>query len=452
MRTTRKAKTMLNRMLENRQVTPEGLSWLTVSTDPFHDTEVSCSGYPDISTSRSLVQTFTKTISVEKPSSVLTGTWDCHTFFNPLSPSVITDPNTQTGAFYSTDVNGYGQITAQRNTAGDPRIFSGVNAVAVPTGQTLFSGVGESVSTLQPPINTSSGPYRLIAVGYEVVNTTAEIYKQGSVTVYKTPAGKNQTTIRSAAGPREQVSTLTDVRNGPAITQTEAALYPNSRTWEAKEGAYIIPTMNSPAEFLQPVENREAGLLIQKGIPNVRTGIYWLPYINTTTGTPTPGSNEPLPFDVSGAIFTGLNLQSTLQVTVRYIIERVPTVREPDLLVLTRPPCPYDPMVLEIYTRAMNQLPVGCMVKDNPLGEWFSDILGAIGDVAPIVGRVVGNFVPGANMIGQAVGSAAKAGQQVVRRANVPKSPQAPAKKKNPPQKQNPPGTGKRAQKKKKGQ
>lgn len=448
MRTTRKAKSILNRLLESKSLSPEGMSWLTVATDPFHDSEVSCDGYPDISTSRSLVQVFTKTITVNRGVLPNTNTWDMHVFLNPCTPSELTDPQ-RSGAFYITEFDHYGSFTNQVSGVGVPFLYGGVNAVTVPTGTNLYGGSVFSAPGLQPPINLASGPFRLIACGFEVVNTTAELYKQGSMTCYKSPTGVNDVVLGHPNAPNINRWWQASLAAGPPSSQADAALYPNSRTWEAKEGCYMVCTMNRSNNFHLPAVGRSAGLLISR--PANTSGqptTMWYPYITNTTTSP---ANELLPFDVSGAIFTGLHPDSTMQVTVRYIMERVPSIAEPDLLVLTRTPAPYDPLALELYARTISLMPVGCMVKDNPLGEWFNDMLSTLGDIAPLVGRTVGNFVPGADLVGRAIGSAAKAGSVAMSRgSNVPASPNAgqKKKKKNPPQKQNPPGTGKRAQKK----
>jgi hypothetical protein len=117
--------------------------------------------------------------------------------------------------------------------------------------------------------------------------------------------------------------------------------------------------------------------------------------------------NSPFPFDVSGAFFSGLNPNSTLQVTVKYVVERIPSITEPNLLVLTRPPCPFDPMALELYTRVMASLPVGVKVGDNPDGEFWASILDALAAIAPVVGAAL---TPIAGPIAPALSAAASAG------------------------------------------
>ncbi len=120
-------------------------------------------------------------------------------------------------------------------------------------------------------------------------------------------------------------------------------------------------------------------------------------------------SNHLLPWDISGCVFTGHTLTQTFQVTVKYYFERLPTTTNPDLIVLTKVPAPHDPVVLEIYSRAMWTLPIAVMVKENPLGEWFEDVLNAVSSVLPTIGTALSSFFPPAGVIGSGLGGIAKA-------------------------------------------
>jgi len=86
MRAPRRARAILNNLLVSRTVTPSGVKWLEVATDPFHDTEIRPDGYPDMVSTRSITQTVTQTITVNAPSGVTTN-WDLHVFFAPLAPT-----------------------------------------------------------------------------------------------------------------------------------------------------------------------------------------------------------------------------------------------------------------------------------------------------------------------------------------------------------------------------
>jgi len=473
-RAPRKARQILNSLLENRIVTASGVKWLEVATDPFHDTEIRPDGYPDMVSTRSITQTVTKTITVNVPPGVTTN-WDMHVFFAPLSPTFtqsdsipIPPPDVTTtvmdkgmkspvvkikepvsyqnsgqrcrpyvessssdddnvGApsayqgYYLNTVDRLGQI---QYVTGHTPVQSGWNAIGIGGGLNWSTSLGQEHLGIQLPAEYTSGGWRLIGTGLEVTNTTASLYKGGSVTCYRSPSpqGYGDYFVRSAdEEPQVDCAGVTCLT--PPFTQSDAALYPNSRTWGAEDGIYLIPTMNSTQNPYYVPKPGMAGMITPASYQNLVLGNGWLgyfPFITDGVNSVYPNSSLTtcLPWDVSGAIFAGLNVQSAMQVTVRYYIERNPTIADPNLLVLARTPCPYDPVVQEIYTRCMEELPVGVKVGMNPLGEWFTEVLQGIGEWAPKIGKAIGNIVPGAGIIGNILGTAA-GGIQLARGTRV---------------------------------
>lgn len=534
MRAPRRAKATLNRLLGSRQISPGGVKWLEIATDPFHDTEVVSDGYPDMVTTRSIVQTVTKTFSVVKPSAT---TWDCHVFFSPLSPvfrqgttltTTTTTSTTQNSSITTTasveDTNydleyrpmerqhgkmcmkvdssgnklflrgrmwvtkekmldtirrfleektqekerlanemrheltsldeieleiisqgpklqepreekgkklpGSGTVTLDGyyrttitasglvNQAGSGNILhTGWNVLSIPNGDDWQTDAAVSYTEGNFPRNYGAGTYRLIATGVEVVNTTAALYKGGAVTCYRSPCPKSQISLRAAnVGNEVEKMTYFSAPVGvlPPSTQENASLYPNSRTWGAEDGVYLVGAMNSTEIPYFTPSPGISGLISPTSVTQMESGSGWIGYMprilvgDVTTNADLSAASTIWPWDISGCIFSGLNENSTLQVTVRYYIERHPSIAEPDLLVLSRTPCPYDPIIQEIYARSMHELPVGVPVGENPLGEWFNEVLDAVSTWAPKFGQAVGNIVPGAGLVGQAVGLGAQ--------------------------------------------
>jgi len=259
----------------------------------------------------------------------------------------------------------------------------------------------------------------LIATGVEVVNTTAALYKGGAVTVYRSPCPKSTMTGETYSGTSDPVlNSLGSFPVGilPPSTQANASLFPNSKTWGAEEGVYIVGALNTTENPYYTPAPGISGLLSPTSAASMEAGTGWVGYLPRILKPDSPADNHDLsacstvwPWDVSGCVFSGLNENSTLQVTVRYYIERHPSIAEPDLLVLARTPCPYDPTVQEIYARAMHELPVGVPVGMNPLGEWFNEVLDAVATWAPQIGSAVGNIIPGANIVGKGIGMGAQA-------------------------------------------
>jgi len=452
LRAPRRAKNILNRLIAAKSITPEGLRWLEIATDPFHDTDISCDGYPDNVSTRSITQCVTKQITMATPASPGV-TWDLHVFFVPLSPTFSQDlppvkmvkqvskdrierPNSSrkqcadaddgtdedddpfrakkktkstSGSSYGYYRTGFGPDGNVNQTPFNNTIFPGWNCIAVPTGDDWLSDAGITGVQVALPQDYSSGSYRLIGTGCEVHNTTAELYKGGSVTCYRSPCpGQRATTsFMDGAGANHFQSAVLGVM--PPTTLDQATLYPNSRTWEASEGVYLIPTLNSSDNpYYTPVCG-DAGIIVPRSVTDLENGTGWLGfYPDINNSQPVSSLSTLFPWDVSGAVFTGLNANSTLTVTTRYYIERHPTIADPNLLVLSHPPCPYDPTIIEIYSRCMAELPVGVKVSENPLGEWFTEVLDGIAEYAPMIGKAVGNFIPGGAIIGNAIGGGAK--------------------------------------------
>jgi hypothetical protein len=410
----RRVRGIINNLLNSKQLTPEGLKWLITATDPFHDEPLACDGFPDLTTSSVLTQTVQLTASIARPVSVpSTDLWDCEIFFNPVSPPLsFSTPGTGLGganaSLYQVGITSTG-LTA----IASPRvIYSGVNVLTGPNGIDFMTSGSLGIfpdPRLAFPQTYASGYFRLIATGFEVVNTTAELYKGGSVTVFKSPSYSQPMNTYSNAGP-DPPSCYTQAAIMPPGTQSQCALFPSSRTWGAADGCYVVPSLNSTeVPFVTPLPSANAGLVSPVDVQTLTTGsgnrLGWFPpspYLSQTAGM-----NSPFPFDVSGAFFSGLNPNSTLQVTVKYVVERIPSITEPNLLVLTRPPCPFDPMALELYTRVMASLPVGVKVGDNPDGEFWASILDALAAIAPVVGAAL---TPIAGPIAPALSAAASAG------------------------------------------
>jgi len=214
----------------------------------------------------------------------------------------------------------------------------------------------------------------------------------------------------------------------PPGTLFAATKLTGTKQWPAEFGYYGVATMNTmdnPATYQQPClvacAYQDAGGNGQITGNFQTTGTIVGP-ATTTLALPAKGNlgasaaptqalivpnSKICPYNMIGAYFTGLSPQTTLEVNVVYYVERFPTPFESDLVVLASPSAGYDPVALEIYSRAMAGLPVGVMQNENPLGEWFGDILDKVARVAAPIGRAL-SMVPGpVGVAGSVIGSAA---------------------------------------------
>jgi len=344
-----------------------------------HDTRLDHNtGWPDLESAASVVRCVKQSVTVA--SNQAPGqNWDCHivqwpwldalnfkTWSRPVSNRVL---NTPVGVFNQGGLQIYGTTAG---VALNP-IFGGITQLA-----------------LDP--SYSQGPGRVVGLGFEVINTTAELNQQGLVTVYRQNQPHMTPTCmitETFAGTVDLEFTAQTFRAPPFDTPT-ALLIPGSRQWKAKEGCYVVQTFvgqdNPPkvVDFTAPVVLANDDVT---GGAGTNTGICYAPATGLITAT-IPAINiatKIYPIHMGGAIFSGLSPTSTLTINYNIYYETFPTPSEPGVLVLAKPSCPYDPVALEIFSRAMSKMPVGVPSADNASGDWFNTIIAFIKEAAPFL-------------------------------------------------------------------
>lgn len=409
---------ILEQLVEERGLTEQGKNWLIAAFDPFHDSRLELIGYPDSNGQSSVLQIVTQTFTVSAPGNYFDN-YDCHIvdfpFMGPIGaggkPTNISwsAPGDSSGAIVNGRFNNPQSLSNGNVFCGGVQAYvfgSSANNVDIFTG-TVLSQVGVTM-----PLEYMQNPWRMVAKGFEVYNTTAELYKNGSVIVYKQPIQNylsasgcvyyNSTSVTSS---NTTVSTL--IMEAPPSTASEALLLTSSRQWDAKEGCYVIPTIHS-----------------HEMPTNLGNFTQWLSYLNTPGDTTFYGPQMPqfpvtsnssvlaycplnqnwTEYDQFGAIFSGLTNQSTLTVNVRYIIESFPT--SGSLLQTLATPSPvYDPNALLLYAKLTHASPIGVEVRFNGWGDWFND---AISTVAEIAMPAMQSLVPGGKILSKLAGGGKK--------------------------------------------
>jgi hypothetical protein len=384
------------------------MNFLECALDPFHDTEIRLPGYPDISSARSLTQVVQLQATINNPFTG-TGAWDIHCFFVPTTgDSSAVDNSLGQKVYYSNGA--YNPVSPV--VYGPTAIFAGLNIIAVPTGLNWRTAPTSSVVSLAKNLTVPQtyvrGRHRLLGCGYEIVDVSADLYKAGSVTCYKSPTQSIQRTLTDGAS---RTAGHFGIQPLPPSSLAEANLYVNAKTWAGRDGCYCIVSQNDVSNpVVSTVPGNFAAFDDSDYTPSVTTAVGFGTFVDDAALSST------YPFDNVGAIFSGANAQSTYTITVRYLFERFPTDNEPDLVVLSQPSAPYDPLALEIYARCLDQLPSYVPVGENPLGEWFSKILSTVGKVAPLIGKVLP--FPGATIIGEGIGSVASGVSQYLEPSN----------------------------------
>jgi hypothetical protein len=177
---------------------------------------------------------------------------------------------------------------------------------------------------------------RIIGGGFEVTNTTAELYKQGTVTVYTAPSdvmdASLSTFIAGINYPRQPLV----VSQNFVGTAGEAFVAPGSVQWAAELGAYV-PFRLTPGERPFEVVSSAPHLFYKDhdGI-EVANRCVGPRDLHTSLGLLNNAAYRSR-METSGAFFSGLSTATTLQVTAVFLLEIQPHQNSVLLPFVTQP-------------------------------------------------------------------------------------------------------------------
>lgn len=400
-------KDFLTKLAEVQQITPDGKEWLTLALDPFHDYNHQVAGYPDADCSQTTVSCYQYQSNLVAPAGV-PGTWDAHVYNMPIckpdSFGVYDMPNTWTSIV---------EPAVIINTCSTGPLTIVTNAAGSPLGNVIPMSATADKSTLPAAVDNydlCSGITRVIGMGFEITNTTAEIYKQGTITAYRMPQMGSNYQIVARNNPLTFVAPIAgQMWREPPSTPAEANLLKGTRTWAAGEGVYATCFQNSVHNPLAQVESAQV-LMQPAASPGVASVVRASQWYTIGAGAAAPAASavafapqQTMPFDTTGVFLTGLSNATTLTVKLRVYVERAPTYSEPSLAVLASPSAGYDVKVLELYAAAINMLPVAVKVGENAKGDWWRAVLGVLKAAAGPIGMALNPFLPGASLLGAGI-------------------------------------------------
>lgn len=411
---SRKIDNTLDALEKNSGLSRDGRAWLIAACDPFHDSDIALAGYPDVCNSATVVQLVKKQLSIAVPTTgngtvTASSNWDCSialfpTMVNYSYTNLWAMNNHGVGSGTAIAANSFGGLVCQAGPAGGQLWPNYVNSVTAVTSSSLDCD------------EYCKGMTRIIGMGFEVVNTTADIQKQGQVIAWRIPNLGTESSVFNALAttPAATLTPRVNVQRVPPANVAEAQLLYGSRSWAAREGAYVVSRQSSTSNPFQ-LPNYTPVVYSTTDNPSGGVGDNFITINGLGNGMQTAYFSDILaPFDISGVHFTGLSYASTLTVNVRWLIERVPGPQESDLVVLATPSAMYDPLALELYTHCLHGMPPGVMLSENPLGEWFRAALSKVADFAPKIGSALGTVIPGAALVGNLVGGAARIGSNLI--------------------------------------
>jgi len=520
-------------LCQSRQITSEGCDWLKFALDPFHDLQLdNMKGYPDVNTEPTVIVKIRQAAEISAPAGLVDNwpgsNWDCHIALSPIDWAKPTGVVTETGLGSAEGYNIAATVFPQgstdsaqsypagflRNVGGDPvtavspwvtgrldgLMINSVPAGAPQGGDMTYTpghcpkeaGNGYALNNIVLDNyldfdETDLGVYRLVYSGFEVVNTTAQIYKQGACTVYEYGHSYETSQVsgakdKTSADP--SITTESFATNSfrcPPNTIAEAKIMPGAHSWPAQDGCYCTSKFLGENPFQSATmrnyfiqQNNEKSLR-ESGYVSAATGPTTYDYTDgsfvspglvgdawpNVTGPPvgvyrTAYNAAPAThfsrMSTAGAYFTGLSPQTTLFVTWRVGIERLPAANKPTFLALAQPSATFDPNALLLYNLIANHLPPGCPQGWNDLGRWFNTVASIAKNVIPASFPLVSTAqmilhgmgaakqaqslpaaIQGVRQVAAMVRNNSIAGQRQVRAAQ---QIQAAARRRNPPPKQ----------------
>lgn len=391
---------ILDKAVTTGTLSSSGKDFLVAALDPFHDSQLKdLQGWPDLETTSSVVRLIKQTINISTNQG--TNPWDCYIDLFPwLNRLNFTHTNSTFG--------GRVDNTVLYDPATTPVNYGGLTVSGVASGATVdWSTLNDRINGLSLPNEFAEGTFRIVGIGFEVTNTTAELYKQGQALVYRQPNPSPKPCAfkfhsNDGAGIVDRGTYTCVEYNVPPSNAAQTMLLPGTRSWAAEEGCYVVGTfvgqdnppvaVNYTCPVMQFFSGNSDTAFNQPAVPaapitNASNLIIPLPLAPTIKSRVVNAAQPTLlmPIHMCGARFIGLSPQTTLAVTLNMYVESFPTVAEEGILVLATPSAQYDPVALEIFSHALTYLPVGVPVAENGLGEWFKKAMQFANDyIAPV--------------------------------------------------------------------
>lgn len=437
-------------LCKERLITPDACDWLKSALDPFHDLQLdNLRGYPDVSTEPTVIVKIRQAVTVTKPEGLGDGeNWDCHIVLSPIDYSPPCNEYdgsiSPIGCVAYPNGGGCEMSSRQAGTvlppSPNPAVArmdglvinsvpssekDGANMTFTPGHLPRDAANGYEVQGLHLDDfldfeETDLGVYRVIYSGFEVVNTTAQIAKQGAVTVYE--YGNSYEVAASAPGFFKATSgnklglggcyNPTTYFRMPPNTLAEAKIMPGAHSWAAQDGCYNTAKFQSENPF-QALTKRN-WILCQNETSQTKEAAGYLkvddPFSMTqpmvcgsvasdhnltaqtqkdTVMLSRTSSSHFSRMNTTGAYFTGLSSSTTLFVTWRVAIERLPAANKPTFLALAQPSAAFDPNALVLYNMIANVMPPGCPQGYNDAGTWYRWIQSAAKKSIPVVYPVI---------------------------------------------------------------
>lgn len=355
-----------------KQLSKETQEIVKLITDPYHDFNIQTSGYPDGSVLYSAIQRYQLRTNIACPFTLGEGeTWDFHVFALPLHQRAymtMIELSASNITLVATDTSNksLGPLNVRYRKYNSSGIAS----------EELFVALGPpNAASINAPNNGIQT--RFVSHAFELHNTTAQLYKSGSLTVYRSQSCNEHADLsvdNLTAAP--SVPRFDIVAQMPADLN-EANQLPSSRTWDAAQGCY---STSLPAHHNTLSSRYHKNTIVTIGPVNSNYSIA-LRNVSRISSSP---------LHCAGVISSRYaNIEQTFSLDMRLVLEAVPSPSSTlELSYATRAP-EYNPQFLKLYKAMIIVLPPACHVNQNASGDWFRMILDTVKQVLPLIPSVL---------------------------------------------------------------
>lgn len=346
--------------------------YISLVTDPYHDRNLRVSGFPDGQNMTSVVRRLAYQTTIACPFALVSGeSWDFHIFATPLHQEVNMYSAAVSGNTFSTSgaaskINTLNVFYRKYDTNG------GINGVH-------FASIGQPVNAVS---SNDDGPGRTVSLAFELHNTTAEMYKSGSITCYRTNALSQRCDLRLGTTTPPMGFTADIIQNIPS-TLAQAQMIPNSRTWEAARGIYSV--------CLPPKNNEYKTSVFNNILININhTSSPFLAYIASYVNNATLGAPAWSPLHCTGVMSSRfMDTSQTFTLDMRQVLEYFPNSVSSTLLPFATTAPEADRLFLKMYQQMINRIEPGVPVDFNSAGEWFRRIIQLAKETLPTLQHLI---------------------------------------------------------------
>lgn len=388
----------LDKLVQKKAVSSLASTWFKNAINPFPDYGTEAAGIPSKSTTQSIVKKVQKTISIQVPPFASTSPFDVFVCLMPFDAAASTATLTPPGQ--TTYITTTGGVVQGQAGPVNGQLFPAVLSIWSGTTNTTVPGTG--VIPWDPAFNNATvefagltladawvneGACRIAGIGFEVVNTTPALYVGGTVTTFRVESGRQEFNPGLYGG----IATATGLARWPNVAQqnvlfsgyprnaTECYRVPGSRIWNAKDGVYAVGSFDDFSEHFESSDNASLYMATALPINGVSFGMdntVWGGNINVSAITASQVQSPVVltHLDMSGAYFSSLQPQSTLQVTLHAYLEITPTTSSV-LIDFVKPSTPWEPELLQVFSETMCALPPAVPQGENDAQDFFRKVV-----------------------------------------------------------------------------